>query len=80
VAANDDVGRLHSRMPAVLSRPESWDEWLDPTTVDPDRLTRLLEPAPPGLLRLRPVDPRVNNVANDTPDLLAESEEPARLF
>jgi len=80
VAANDDVGRLHSRMPAVLARPEEWDRWLDPATVDPSRVTPLLEPARPGFLRLRPVDPRVNNVANDAPDLLAETEEPASLF
>ncbi|MEA2685245.1 MAG: hypothetical protein QOE93_440 [Actinomycetota bacterium] len=83
VAANDDVGRLHDRMPAVLDGPDAWDRWLDPATVDPDRVTDLLAPAPPGFLRLTPVGPRVNSVANDDPDLLdpaEEIEEPARLF
>ena len=80
VAANDDMARLHSRMPAVLAQPEDWDRWLDPATVDPDRVIPLLVPADAGFLRLRPVDPRVNNVANDGPDLLTETEEPASLF
>ena len=80
VAANDDVARLHDRMPAVLAGPDAWDRWLDPTTVEPGRVTPLLQPAAPGFLRLRPVDPRVNNVANDDPGLLAEAEEPATLF
>ncbi len=80
VAANADVGRLHDRMPAVLADPLTWDRWLDPATVDPDQVTPLLRPAEPGFLRLRPVDPRVNNVAHDAPDLLREFEEPARLF
>jgi len=80
VAANDDVGRLHDRMPAVLSDPGAWDLWLDPTVVDPGQVTPLLQPAPTGYLRLRPVDARVNNVANDDPGLLAEAEEPATLF
>jgi len=80
VAANDDMARLHSRMPAVLAQPEDWDRWLDPATDDPDRVTPLLVPADPGFLRLRPVDPRVNNVANDGSDLLAEVDEPASLF
>jgi len=80
VAANDDVAHLHDRMPAVLADSEAWDRWLDPATVDPDRVTPLLRPAETGYLRLRPVGPRVNNVANDDPALLAEAEEPATLF
>ncbi len=80
VAANDDVARLHDRMPAVLPGPAEWDRWLDPATVDPGVVATLLRPAEPGFLRLRPVDPRVNHVANDDADLLDEVEEPARLF
>jgi len=80
VAANDDVGRLHDRMPAILAGDDAWDRWLDPATVEPDLVTDLLRPADPGFLRLRPVGSRVNSVANDGPDLLAEFEEPARLF
>ena len=80
VAANEDVGRLHDRMPAVLADPDAWDRWLDPTVVDPDQVTSVLRPAAAGYLRLRPVDPRVNNVAHDDPSLLVEAEEPATLF
>jgi putative SOS response-associated peptidase YedK len=80
VAANEQVAPLHDRMPAVLADPGDWDRWLDPATVDPDRVTPLLRPAAPGYLTLRPVDPRVNSVAHDDPGLLAEAEEPATLF
>ncbi|MEA2715827.1 MAG: hypothetical protein QOI99_144 [Actinomycetota bacterium] len=80
VAANDDVGRLHDRMPAVLADTESCDRWLDPSAIDPDRVTPLLRPAETGFLRLRPVGSRVNNVAHDDADLLLEAEEPATLF
>jgi putative SOS response-associated peptidase YedK len=80
VAANDEVAPLHDRMPAVLAEPGAWDRWLDPAVVDPSEVTPLLQPAAPGFLRLRPVDPRVNSVAHDDPGLLAEAEEPATLF
>ncbi len=80
VAANDDVGRLHDRMPAVLLSDEDRARWLDPAVVDPDQVLPLLRPAEPGYLRLHPVGSRVNSVANDGPDLLAEAEEPASLF
>jgi putative SOS response-associated peptidase YedK len=80
VAANDDVGRLHDRMPAVLASDEARTRWLDPATVDPDQVLPLLRPADPGYLRLRPVSTRVNGVAHDSPDLLDEAEEPASLF
>jgi putative SOS response-associated peptidase YedK len=80
VAANDDVGRLHDRMPAVLASDEARARWLDPAIVDPSEVLPLLRPADAGYLRLHPVDSRVNNVANDAPDLLAEVEEPATLF
>lgn len=83
VAANDELARLHDRMPAVMASDEARDRWLDPAVSDADRVLPLLRPADPGYLRLRPVGPRVNSVANDDPDLLAEvdeAEEPARLF
>jgi putative SOS response-associated peptidase YedK len=80
VAANDDVRHLHDRMPAVLADPEAWSAWLDPASVDPERVTTLLRPADPGYLRLHPVSHRVNNVAHDAPDLIDEAPEPATLF
>ena len=80
VAANDEVGRLHDRMPAVLASDAARTRWLDRATVDPDQVLPLLRPAEAGYLRLRPVGTRVNDVAHDGPDLLAEAEEPASLF
>jgi putative SOS response-associated peptidase YedK len=50
----------------------AWDEWLDPANDDLLELTSLLVAAPEDLLELRPVGPRVGNVNNDGPELLAE--------
>ncbi len=80
VAANADVARLHDRMPAVLATEADQARWLDPGLVDPDGVLPLLRPAEVGYLHLHPVDPRVNSVAHDGPDLLNPAEEPARLF
>jgi putative SOS response-associated peptidase YedK len=67
-AANDLMAPIHDRMPVVLA-PEDWDTWLDPET-DPARAQRLLVPAPSEWFEAYPVSTRVNNVANDAPDLL----------
>lgn len=67
--ANDTVRPLHDRMPAVLT-PAEWDEWLDREDTDPAPVLGLLRPAPAGSLSVRPASPRVNSVANDSPDLL----------
>ena len=80
VAANDDVARLHDRMPAVLASDEARARWLDPSVVDPSDVLPLLRPAEVGYLQLHPVGSLVNSVANDSPDLLDEVEEPASLF
>jgi putative SOS response-associated peptidase YedK len=76
--ANDEVRPLHDRMPAILA-PTDWDEWLDPTNHDVERLHRLLRPAPPGRLSSRPVSRLVNRVANEGPELLSDPEPPATL-
>ena len=76
--ANDEVGALHDRMPAILA-PSDWDEWLDPANHDVGRLHGLLRPAPPGRLSSRPVSRLVNRVANEGPELLSDPEPPAAL-
>ena len=76
--ANDDVGALHDRMPAILA-PSDWDEWLDPANRDVERLHGLLRPAPRGWLSSRPVSRLVNRVANEGPELLSDPEPPAAL-
>ena len=78
VITTDAVGPLaqvHDRMPLVLP-PSAWDAWLDPDRgPDDDAVAALLAPPPADLvarMELRPVSPRVNNVRNNGPELLAE--------
>lgn len=72
--ANDDVGRLHDRMPVLLPR-EAWATWLDTQEQDQARLLGLLRPAPDGVLAMHPVSRRVNEVREDGPDLAAPVPE-----
>jgi putative SOS response-associated peptidase YedK len=62
-------------MPLVLP-PSAWEAWLDPDRgPDDDAVAALLAPPPAELvarMELRPVSPRVNNVRNNGPELLAE--------
>jgi putative SOS response-associated peptidase YedK len=68
-AANELVGELHDRMPAILL-DEFQDEWLDPRT-GRTVLTRMLKPCPSLMMKAYPVSSSVNSPDNDTPDLLA---------
>ncbi|CAN5522230.1 SOS response-associated peptidase [soil metagenome] len=68
--ANETMAPVHDRMPVCLP-PSAWEAWLDPAVDDLHALMALLVPAPGTLLELRPVGPRVGNVANDGPGLLA---------
>lgn len=67
--ATDDLGRIHDRMPLVVS-PEHRAAWLDPTAADPRELLDLLEPAMPGRLEAYPVSTAVGNVQNNGPELI----------
>ncbi len=73
-AANRLVSSIHDRMPVLLPR-ETWDDWLDPDTDDPDYLLSLLEPAPDDVLEMYPISTQVNNVRNQGPELLERIEE-----
>ncbi|MDV6011583.1 SOS response-associated peptidase [Haloechinothrix sp. LS1_15] len=73
-AAADSLSEIHDRMPLVLPR-QSWDAWLDPDRPD---VAELLAPPPASLaaaLEVRPVSTRVNNVANDGPELIQRAEQ-----
>jgi putative SOS response-associated peptidase YedK len=72
--AEDDLGRIHDRMPMFIER-ERWDDWLDPKLTAPDDARALLVPASPGRLEAYPVAPAVSNVRNNGPELL-ERQEP----
>ena len=67
--AEDDLGRIHDRMPLMLT-PDRYDAWLDPDNHDRDGLLGLLQPAAPGLLEAYPVSTLVSNVANNGPALV----------
>jgi putative SOS response-associated peptidase YedK len=67
--AEDDLGRIHDRMPLMLT-PDRYDAWLDPENRDRDSLLGLLRPAAPGLLEAYPVSTLVSNVANNGPALV----------
>jgi putative SOS response-associated peptidase YedK len=66
--AEDDLGRIHDRMPLMVE-PDRWGSWLDPRTPT-DSLLDLLTPAAPGRLEAYPVSTLVSNVRNNGPELL----------
>lgn len=67
--ATDDLGRIHDRMPMMLTR-DAYDAWLDPAPRSTDELLGMLQPAAPGRLEAYPVSTLVSNVANNGPELL----------
>jgi putative SOS response-associated peptidase YedK len=76
--AEDELGRIHDRMP-LLVEPERYADWLDPTRSEPDDLRSLLVPAAPGRLEAYPVSTAVNSVRNNGPELVAPLDvEPER--
>jgi putative SOS response-associated peptidase YedK len=66
--AEDDVGKIHDRMPLMVER-DRWAAWLDPRT-DKDSVLDLLVPAAPGRLEAYPVSTMVNAVQNNGPELI----------
>ncbi|MEX2159387.1 MAG: SOS response-associated peptidase [Dehalococcoidia bacterium] len=65
--ANDVVGRVHDRMPVVLTDGDI-DAWM----LGEGEFEGLLVPAPNGLLVATPVSPRANSVKNDDPSVLEQ--------
>ena len=68
-SAEDSLGKIHDRMPLMLS-PDRYDAWLDPRQNSKDDLLALLEPAAPGRLEAFPVSKLVSNVRNNGPELV----------
>lgn len=66
-AANEVVGELHDRMPVILDRDEE-RRWLGAD--DPDELQSLLDPFPDDRTERYEVSTKVNNPANDGPELI----------
>lgn len=68
-SATDDVGRIHDRMPQIITK-ENWSQWLDPEMKDPQIALSLLTPATLGGLEAYPVSTDVNAVRNNGPHLI----------
>ena len=80
--AVDELATIHSRMPVFMPR-DRWDEWLDPRNREIHQLQALMQSENPTAgLTTRPVSPRVNVVANNGPEIIAEYDlgEPETLF
>ena len=67
--AEDEVGRLHDRMPMVID-PARWGDWLDPANNDAAHVHTLLAPAAASGLASYPVGTEVNYVRNNGPGLI----------
>ena len=59
--ANELVGELHDRMPAII-KPSEYSAWLDASN---PKAQELLKPLPSDWMRYYPVSMRVNNARND---------------
>ncbi len=73
--ANDLLTPLHSRMPVLLA-PDRWAAWLGETAATADDLKAMLKPYPGEGMTFWPVDRRVGNVRNDSPNLFAPLRAP----
>lgn len=68
--ANALLQPLHGRMPVLLA-PENWASWLGETMASDSEIKAMLKPYPGAGMAFWPVDRRVGNVRNDSPDLFA---------
>lgn len=73
-AAEPTLEHIHDRMPVVLERAQ-WQQWLDPTSSDPETVLGVIAAAEPGRFRATPVSRLVSNAANNGPELLRPLED-----
>jgi putative SOS response-associated peptidase YedK len=71
--AEDEVGRIHDRMPMVIE-PARWADWLDPGATSADALHGLMTPAASVHLTTYPVSTEVNSVRHNGPGLIEPME------
>ena len=71
--ASQEVAPIHDRMPVIVPRND-WDEWLDPANGGsvPTRqhLASMLHPTAPGVVVATEVDPAVNSIRNNGPEMI----------
>jgi len=68
--ANEAFGKLHDRMPFVLS-PDRAEPWLDRNSTDAGKAIELLQPNPDSAIAFHRVSTRVSNARNQGADLIA---------
>lgn len=73
-AANNDIARVHDRMPVVI-RQEDFTRWLDCKTQEPRDVADLMRPIDDGFFEAIPVSDKVGKVSNMGPDILEPVEE-----
>jgi putative SOS response-associated peptidase YedK len=69
--AHPDIADVHPRMPVILA-PDDYAPWLDPGLTDKADVRSIVERSTGDGLALRRVSRRVNNPANDVPEVLQE--------
>lgn len=70
---NKLMSSIHDRMPVILPK-ERWDQWLDNSVFELEKLTGMLIPFPDDGLELRRVSSAVNSPKNDSENLIKPSE------
>jgi putative SOS response-associated peptidase YedK len=68
-SANSLMAPIHDRMPVILSQ-EDEERWLEPTPLEQEEQESMLRPFPPGLMEAYPVSKLVNDLHNDSPELI----------
>lgn len=77
VPANNVVGKVHHRMPAILT-PEEEEEWLNHDTIEPEHLLPLLHPFPDDLMEGYRVSRSVWSYKVDSPELMEPDNTPTQ--
>jgi putative SOS response-associated peptidase YedK len=72
--ANALAATIHDRMPVILP-PDCWAQWLGEIETTPDQLAAMLRPYSSERMAMWPVDRRIGNVRNDSPDLFEPLRE-----
>lgn len=76
-AANELVGRIHARMPVLLTEEAEWDCWLNSELTDATAPTRLLRAFPAAQMAATRVDPRMNRINVDDANCMVPYTPPA---
>ncbi len=72
-AANQLMSTIHDRMPVILSR-EDEERWLAPGPLDEAERERMFRPYPSERMEAYPVSKRVNDISNDSAELVRPLE------